>query len=87
MQRLILKMTLKMVSYMKVGLFIKTEQFEKSVKIFRLSLNNMQSDFSSELLEQIQQEFDILCKQVEDKTNAIEKYQNVIDLLYKFEII
>lgn len=63
-----------------------SEQFAKSVTMFRSSLDNMQSNFSTELLEQIQQEFEILCKQVEDKTNAVEKYQNVIDLLCNFVI-
>ena len=63
-----------------------SEQFAKSVTMFRSSLDNMQSNFSTELLEQIQQEFEILCKQVEDKTNAVEKYQNVIGLLCNFVI-
>lgn len=61
-------------------------QFEKSIASFRTSLNNMQSDFSSQLLEQIQNDFETLCGQLEDKTNAVEKYQNVIDLLCESEI-
>lgn len=61
-------------------------QFEKSIASFRKSLNNMQSDFSSQLLEQIQNDFETLCGQLEDKTNAVEKYQNVIDLLCESEI-
>jgi len=61
-------------------------QFEKSIASFRKSLNNMQSDFSSQLLEQIQNDFETLCGQLEDKTNAVEKYQNVINLLCESEI-
>lgn len=61
-------------------------QFEKSIALFRKSLNSMQSDFSSQLLEQIQNDFETLCGQLEDKTNAVEKYKNVIDLLCESEI-
>ena len=61
-------------------------QFEKSIASFRTSLNNMQSDFSSQLLEQIQNDFETLCVQLEDKINAVKKYQNVIDLLCESEI-
>lgn len=60
---------------------VVSEQFTESVGAFKKSLDNMQETFSSELLNQIQYEFDVLCRQVEDKENAIENYIKVISLL------
>lgn len=63
-----------------------SKQFTKSVTVFRSTLDSMQDNFSTELLEQIQQEFGALCKQVEDKTNAIAKYDQVLTILSKSAI-
>lgn len=60
---------------------VVSEQFTESVGAFKKSLDNMQETFSSELLNQIQYEFDVLCRQVEDKENAMENYIKVISLL------
>ncbi|MDE6678946.1 MAG: dynamin family protein, partial [Ruminococcus sp.] len=60
---------------------VVSEQFIALVGSFRESLDNMQEEFSSRLLSQIQEEFDTLCRQVEDKENSIENYNKLLSLL------
>ncbi len=48
-----------------------SDQFQKAVTAFRISLDAMQENFSTELLTQIQEEFDNLCARVEDKEQSI----------------
>ena len=60
-----------------------SEQFMKEVSAFRTSLDAMQSNFSTELLEQIQQEFEMLSAQVEDKERAVAQYEKVLAMLSK----
>ncbi|MDE6035819.1 MAG: hypothetical protein K2G36_07930 [Ruminococcus sp.] len=60
---------------------VVSEQFTDSVSSFRKSLDNMQEEFSSRLLNQIQEEFDTLCRQVKDKEHSIENYNKLISLL------
>lgn len=55
----------------------------KEVSAFRTSLDAMQSNFSTELLEQIQQEFEMLSAQVEDKERAVAQYEKVLAMLSK----
>ena len=64
-----------------------SDQFTKSITLFRSSLDAMQTNFSTELLHQIQQEFDSLCKQIEDKEYAVAQYEKVISLLSKMSVI
>lgn len=40
-----------------------SDQFTKSIALFRSSLDAMQTNFSTELLHHIQREFDVLCRQ------------------------
>lgn len=40
-----------------------SDQFTKSITLFRSSLDEMQTNFSTELLHHIQREFDVLCRQ------------------------
>ena len=64
------------------GLFNNvSEQFTKAVEIFRSSLDVMQTNFSKELLKQIQREFDTLCEQYEDKNNAVKQYEQILIIL------
>ena len=58
-------------------------QFTKTVSAFRASLDDMQTHFSTELLEGIQQEFELLCGQVEDKEQAVTNYEKVFAMLSK----
>lgn len=58
-----------------------SEQFTKVVEIFRSSLDVMQTNFSKELLKQIQREFDTLCEQYEDKNNAVKQYEQILIIL------
>lgn len=58
-----------------------SDQFVKTVTAFRISLDAMQDNFSTELLAQIQQEFDTLCVQVEDKEQAVAQYEKVLAML------
>ena len=58
-----------------------SEQFTKAVEIFRSSLDVMQTNFSKELLKQIQREFDTLCEQYEDKNNAVKQYEQILIIL------
>lgn len=58
-------------------------QFTKTVSAFRASLDDMQTHFSTELLEGIQQEFELLCGQVEDKEQAVTNYEKVFAILSK----
>ena len=58
-------------------------QFTKTVSAFRASLDDMQTHFSTELLEGIQQEFELLCGQVEDKEQAVAQYEKVLAMLSK----
>ncbi len=60
---------------------VVSEQFIALVGSFRESLDNMQEEFSSRLLSQIQEEFDTLYRQVEDKENSIENYNKLLSLL------
>lgn len=60
-----------------------SEQFMKEVSAFRTSLDAMQSNFSTELLAQIEQEFETLSAQVEDKEQAVAHYEKVLAMLSK----
>lgn len=64
-----------------------SDQFTKSITYFRSTLDKMQANFSTELLHQIQQEFDLLCSQIEDKEYAASQYKKVISLLSKMFVI
>ena len=56
-------------------------QFTKTVSAFRASLDDMQVHFSTELLEGIQLEFDLLCGQVENQERSLSQYEIVLDML------
>jgi hypothetical protein len=58
-----------------------SEQCEKAVTSLRSSLDVMQNNFSTQLLTEIQEEFDALCVQVEDKEQAIKQYEKVLEML------
>lgn len=63
-----------------------SDQFTKFITLFRSSLDEMQTNFSTELLHQIQQEFDLLCRQIEDKEYAASQYEHVISMLSKMSV-
>ncbi|WP_298482119.1 dynamin family protein [uncultured Ruminococcus sp.] len=63
-----------------------TSQFTASVTNFRASIDKMQGTFQEELLRNIQEEFDLLQKQFENKEQEITKYHEAIQKLSDSQI-
>lgn len=57
------------------------DQFNASVASFKASIDSMQGMFREELLQNIQEEFEVLQKQFENKEAEISRYVEVIQLL------
>ena len=57
------------------------DQFTASVASFKASIDSMQGTFREELLRNIQEEFEVLQKQFENKEAEISRYVKVIQLL------
>ena len=57
------------------------DQFTASVASFKASIDSMQGTFREELLRNIQEEFEVLQKQFENKEAEISRYVEVIQLL------
>ena len=60
-----------------------TKQFEKKIGEFKLSIENMRDNFKNILLENINNDYELLQKQFENKEKEIEQYKNIIGILSK----
>ena len=56
-------------------------QFNELLGEFKGTVDIMQISFSDDILRSIQEDYDTLSKQVDDKTHQIEKYKHTISIL------